>query len=296
MRSMIRGTLVSLTALLSLLVPVHGLQLQFQTGDVFVSLETGPVQWRLADGTLRAVLIPTVPGWGEGMAFDRAGKLYVARWRAESLGPGLSGNAIERFNTFGTSEGSVGGGFNCDPHTIVFDTAGNPFVGQAACRRSLLKFSPSWALTAEHLVAEDDQGVFWVDLAPDNCTVFYTSFGFNVKRYDTCAGLQLPDFNAAPLPSGISQDLRVLPDGGVLVSSGQVIARLDAAGVLTRTYEVAGEGSLWVGLDLAGEGSFWAADYYSSGVYKFDLASGAILDSFNTGTQPNTVVSVRVLK
>ena len=65
----------------------------------------------------------------------------------------------------------------------------------------------------------------------------------------------------------MAQDLRVLPDGGVLVSSGQVIARLDKTGVLTQTYEVPGEGALWAGLDLAGDGTFWAATISSSNVY-----------------------------
>jgi len=281
-----------LASLLAALVRVQAYHISFEPGDVFVSLETGPVQWRLPDGTLRGTLVPTVPGWGEGMAFDSSGNLYVARWRADSMG--VSGNTVEWFNVLGVSQGAVGRGFNCDPHTIVFDTAGNGYVGQAGCRRSLLKFAPSEVLPTEFMLAEDNQGVFWIDLAPDDCTIFYTSYGPNVKRFDTCAGAQLPDFNAEPLPGAAGQDLRVLPDGGAVVSSGQVIARLDSAGVLVQTYEVAGEGALWAGLDLVGDGSFWAANYYASNVYQFDLATGTVLAHFNTGTPPNTAVGVRV--
>jgi hypothetical protein len=148
----------------------------------------------------------------------------------------------------------------------------------------------------EFMVAEDHHGVFWMDLAPDACTMFYTSFGPNVKRFDMCAGVQLPDFNAAPLPGGMTQDVRVLGDGGVLVSSGQVIARLDSFGVLVKTYEVAGLGALWAGLDLVGDGTFWAGNYFSSDVYRFDLEQGMVVDGFNTGTPPNSVVGVRVMK
>lgn len=266
----------------------------FGRGDVFVSLEPGPVQWRLPDGTLRAILEPTVPGLGEGMAFDAGGNLYVARWRSDSMG--LSGNTIERFNTLGISQGTVGQGFDCDPHAIVFDSAGSAFVGQAGCRRSLLKFVPGQPVPIEYLPAEDYQGLFWIDLAPDNCTIFYTSYGRNVKRYDTCARAQLPDFNDQPLPGAASHDLRVLPDGGVLVSSGRVIARLNRFGAVVRTYEVPGDGVLWAGLDLTADGGFWVADYYSSNVFRFDLASGAVLGSFNTGTPANTAVGVRVMK
>jgi outer membrane protein assembly factor BamB len=120
--------------------------------------------------------------------------------------------------------------------------------------------------------------------------------GPNVKRFDGCAGVQLPDFNQQPLPGGLTHDLRVLPDGGVLVASGQVIARLDASGALVQTYEGPPENTLWAGLDLAGDGTFWAGNYFSSNVYRFNLATGAIVTSFNAGTPPNTVVGIRVRK
>src|SRR5439155_940280 len=116
--------------------------------------------------------------------------------------------------------------------------------------------------------------------------------GPNVKRFDGCAGVQLPDFNVAPMPGGATQDLRVLPDGGVLVSSGQVIARLSASGALVQTYEVA-EPGFWAGLDLVGDGTFWAANYETSNVYKFDLTTGTVLSSFNAGTAPRPLVAVQ---
>jgi len=157
-----------------------------------------------------------------------------------------------------------------------------------------LKFAPGQSPIA-FTVAPDTQGSFWIDLAADACTIFYTSWGPNVKRFDGCAGVQLPDFNVAPMPGGATQDLRVLPDGGVLVSSGQVIARLSASGALVQTYEVA-EPGFWAGLDLVGDGTFWAANYETSNVYKFDLTTGTVLSSFNAGTAPHTVVGVRVKK
>jgi DNA-binding beta-propeller fold protein YncE len=275
----------------------------FQPGDILISLEPGPVQWRRPDGSLRAVLIPTVVGTGEGMAFDRSGNLYVTRWAIDS--GRMTGNTVEKYNTLGLSLGSVGSGYDCDPHAIVFDATGNLYVGQAACSASILKFGPAGSPlqlgsigspTAEFRVAPDTLGAFWIDLAADGCTMFYTSWGPNVKRFDVCGGVQLPDFNGAAVPGGEAQDLRALPDGGVLVSSGQVVARLDAGGALVRTYQVQGEEALWAGLDLVGNGAFWAGNYRTSNVYKFDLATGQVLAGFNTGTEPNTVVGIRVKK
>jgi hypothetical protein len=116
-----------------------------------------------------------------------------------------------------------------------------------------------------------------------------------VKRFDVCANRQLPDFNAGPLPAPITHDLRVLADGGVLVANGHLVARLDASGVVTRTYGVPGD-VLWAGLDVVGDGTFWAGNYYSSDVHKFSLDAGTHLGSFNTGSPTQTVVGIRVKK
>lgn len=287
---------ILMAALAAMSLQVQARVVSFAPGDIFVSLEPGPVQWHLPDGTLRRVLVPAVPGLGEGMAFDASGNLHVARWCVD--GPcESSGNTIEKFSVqFGQSMGAVGGNFNCNPHTIDFDAFGDAYVGQAGCRRTILKFVQSEIQSTEHVVAVENQGVFWMDLADDNCTMFYTSVGPNVKRFDMCTGTQLPDFNAGPLPGAFTHDLRVLPDGGVLVANTDVIARLDRSGAVTQTYAVA-EGTLWAGLDLADNGAaFWAANYFSSNIHKFALESGAHLGSFNTGTPPNTAVAVRVMQ
>jgi hypothetical protein len=267
-------------------------EVAFEPGDIFVSLEPGPVQW-WRDGTV-TMLPSTVSGLGEGMALDASRNLYVARWRADSTG--TTGNTVEKFSNTGQSMGAVGSGYDCDPHTIAFDGAGITYVGQAGCNKTILRFLPGQTEPVALHPAEESQGIFWMDLAADGCTMFYTSVGPNVKRFDVCNDVQLPDFNTMPLPGAFTHDLRVLPDGGVLVSNAEVITRLDAAGVVVQTYQGLAESALWTGLDLAGDGTFWAANYYSSTVYRFDLATGDIVDSFNTDTPPNTAVAVRVVR
>src|SRR5262245_57040490 len=150
----------------------------FEPGDVIVSLEPGPVQWRLADWTLRGVLLPTSGGTGEGMGFDRSGNLHVTRWRADSLG--LTGNSVEVYSPLGVPQGADSRWFNCDPHAILFDAAGSKYVGQGGCSKSILKFTSSATTPTEYFPAEENQGVFWMDLAADGCTMFYTSYGFKV--------------------------------------------------------------------------------------------------------------------
>jgi hypothetical protein len=293
MKACVPLVLCAAVALLS--VPVQTHHISFEPGDVFVSLEPGPVQWYTPDGLLRQVLVSTVPGTGEGLGFDPSGNLYVARWCTDPSCTS-TGNTIEMFSVLGVSMGAVGTGYNCSPHAIVFREDWTAFVGQAGCSGDVLRFTPGTIEPDGFDVAPENQGSFWVDLAPDECTLFYTSMGPNVKRYDTCGGAQLPDFNLDPLPGGVTHDLRVLPDGGVIVSSGEVVVRLDASGALVQTYAVPGESTLWAGLALAADGTFWAANYYSSIIHKFDLASGIRLAGINTGMPPNTAVSVAVVK
>jgi outer membrane protein assembly factor BamB len=291
--------LVVLLAALSLELQGRQLSLPpltFGPGDVLVSLEPGPVQWYSLNGALRRVLAQTVPGTGEGMAFDASGNLYVTRWCIDPVcGTGDTGS-VEKYNNLGLPLGEVGPVFNCSPHTILFAAPSTAYVGQAGCGKTILKTSLGATIDAEYTVATEVAGVFWMDLGADGCTMYYTSYGPNVKRFDVCGNTQLADFNEAPLPGGAAQDLRVLPDGGVLVSSGQVIARLNGSGVLTQTYEVAGEGALWSGLDLVGDGTFWVGNYRSSNVHRFNLTSGAVVASFNAASPENTVVGIRVVR
>ena len=274
-------------------LPPLGPPVSFGPGDLLVSLEPGPVVWFNSSGVPQRMLIPTVTGLGEGMAFDAAWNLYVARWCTD---PNCTstGNAVEKYDTLGLSQGAVGSNFNCGPHTIDFDAAGAVYVGQAGCNRTILKFAPGASTpAAEYTVAQENQGVFWMDLAPDGCTMFYTSAGPNVKRFNVCTNTQLADFNAGSLPGPFTHDLRVLPDGGVIVANANVVTRLDASGAVVRTYEVP-ENTLWAGLDLVGDGTFWVGNYFTSTIYRFNLDTGAQLASFSTGTPANSVVGIRV--
>lgn len=268
----------------------------FSPGDVFVSLDTGQVQWRRADGTLVAVLNGTNDGHAEGMGFDAAGNLYVTHW----FGTNFSGNTVDEFDTTGTLKGTFGSGYNCNPMSIVFDATGRAFVGQADCDADILQFSATGVLQSSFDAATETRGTVWVDIGSDLCTIFYTSQGTNVKRFDVCGNSQLPDFNAAPLPepSNGAHALKLLPDGGVLVADFSSIVRLDASGHIVQTYSADSESpQCWLGVALTADGaSFWASNWCTSNVHRFDLSSGLSLQSFHTGTEPFSVKGVAVVR
>jgi len=277
-------------AVLALSAPVHAAS--FAPGDVFVALRTGQVQWRHADGSLAGVLAGTVQGKTEGIGVDGAGYLYVSHYCAD-ISVCMSGNSFERFDQNGTPLGAFGSGYNCNPYSITFAPSGNAYVGQADCSGELLEFSATGTLLRRMHPQPQNRGTAWVALAADGCTLFYTSQGANVKRYDVCFDLQRADLNAVPL-AGMAHQFRVLPDGGVLVATELAVVRFDAGGILVRTYDQLGEPDLWYGVALVGDGTFWTSNYGSSSVYHFDLATGAVLGSFNVGTPTTTIKGLAV--
>jgi hypothetical protein len=260
-----------------------------RSGDVFISLQSGAVQWWRSDGTFVKTLQGVVPGKAEGMAFDAAMNLYVTHHCADPAC--RSGNSVERFSPKGVSMGAFGGGYNCNPTSISFDAGGTCYVGQADCTGDLLAINAAGAHVASHDAAVEARGTIWIDIAADGCTVLYTSSGTRVMRFNICARAQLPDL--ATLPD-TAYAVKALPGGGALVANNSVIVRLDSGGDVAQTYDIPGQPDLWLSLDPSGDGAFWAANYGSSNVYKIDLATGAVLGSFNTGTPYFTVKAVAV--
>jgi hypothetical protein len=252
-------------------------------GDVFVAIvNPGRVQWHRPDGTLRGVLSSAHDGQISSLAFDAARNMYVPHWWGSALG--VPGNTVTRLDPNLNPLGSFGSGYNSDPSSVTFDLNGNVYVGQADDTGDILKFDPSGSLVATFNVAVGNRGTDHIDLGLDGCTMFYTSRTKDVYRYDVCTNTQLPFLNTQPLPGDEAYHIRVLPDGGVLIADYKVIVRLDASGNQVQTYVAPGEPNFWGGVDHRGDGTFWASNAYSGNIYRFDLATGAILASFNTGT------------
>lgn len=264
------------------------------SGDVFVSLTNGQVQWRTAEGVLRQLLIGTSDGQASSLAFDAARRLYVPHWYSPNTL--LPGNTVERFDADGGRvSGYFGTGYACNPSSIAFDVAGNAYVGQADCTGDVLKFDPAGTLLASYDVPTTNRGTDHIALAADNCTLLYTSRDRNIYRYNVCTRTQLPNFNLLPLPGSNAYHIAILPDGGVLVADSEVVVRLDAAGQQLQTYNVPGQtGYLYGGVDFVGDGSFWASNGYNGNVYRFDLRTGAVLASFNTLSGDLTAAGVAV--
>jgi PKD repeat protein len=246
----------------------------------FVGVSSGQLEQFDTGGNLLNTLNTGRGGSVTGMAFDPRDALYATDFTADG---------VSKFDGSGNPIGNFGAGYNCQPESIVFDKAGNAYVGETGCSHALLKFDPYGNLLAGSAVTTEVEGSDWIDLASDQCTIFYTSQGTTVFRFNACTGQQLPIF-ATGLHTGLG--LRILPDGGVLVADDLDIVRLDSTGKSIGTYNATGE-SCWVSLTLDPDGtSFWAVDFCTSDIVHFDITSGNQLAKFNTGTPTQTVFGI----
>jgi uncharacterized protein (TIGR03437 family) len=247
----------------------------FQTGDLLISMTDGTVQWWREPWTQVKVLPNVTDGQAKGMAFDTANNLYVTHW----YGSGLSGNDVATFNQYGNSTALFGSGYNCNPSSIIFDNSGNAYVGQADCSTQILKFSPLGIPLAQYSVLLENRGTYDIGLDNNQCTMYYTSEGPDVLRYNVCTNTQMSNFNSAPLPDPVAGAFALLPGGGMLIANSTVITSLDASGNFVRTYSAPND-FCWLGVALDADGvSFWASDWCASSVTRFTLATGAVIES-----------------
>ena len=207
------------------------------------------------------------------MGWDAAGNLYATSWTASK---------VTKFDNNGNLLGLFGSGYNSHPESIVFDSSGNVYIGEADGNRDIKKFNAAGTLLFNFNVATESRGSDWIDLAADQTTMYYTSEGYIIKRFDVSTNTQLTDF--ATLPERPSYALRILSGGGVLVASSQHCYRLDSTGALVQTYaKPVGETSFLFALNLDPDGtSFWTAGYSSGNVYKIDIATGTVMLTINT--------------
>src|SRR2546428_4869899 len=254
----------------------------YATGDVFVG-GFGHVDQFSPAGVLKDTLDTMTGGYPfevTGMCFDALGNLRVTDY---------SRNQMSLFDNSGNLlQSSWGGPFNFHPESCAVDMSGNIYVGQSDGLQQILKFSPAGTLLGGFSAAGQNRGTDWIDIAADQCTVYYTSEGSSVKTFDVCANVQGLDF--ATGLAGPCYALRIRPNSEVIVACLTKVYRLNSSGMVLQTYpNPAGRGVLFaMNLDPDGT-SFWTAVRFdiagtSDLIYRIDITTGTIL---TTITEPN---------
>jgi hypothetical protein len=121
--------------------------------------------------------------------------------------------------------------------------------------------------------------------------MYYTSEGRAIQRFDVGTNTQMTNF-ATLGGGGNAFALRLLADGGLLVADNGNVKRLDSTGAQIQTYDIAGVDG-WFALNLDPNAtSFWSGSFSNGNLYKFDIATGALLQTIATGSGSLFGVSV----
>lgn len=263
---------IAAAVFVALIVTAGAYAAPYTRGDVFVSTGQGTAKEFHPDGTLVQTLTDN-SGANEttGSTFDANGNFFLTDFGAQQ---------VSKFDGSGSFVGPFGSGYDSDPESILFDQAGDAYVGQADGTGQVLKFDPSGNLLAAFSPSREDRGTDWIDLASDQCTLHYTSEGTEVRAFNVCTNTQLPTF-ATGLPGQAAYAHRILPDGGELVADTDRVVRLDSNGNIVHTY-LPGTSGILFALNLDPDGlHFWTAEIFSGTVYQVDIATGAITQQWN---------------
>lgn len=274
---------LALTGLMSLALVAAAQAAVWNRGDVFVAPADNSGNYNVYDnsGHFKQTVntgqsAPTGEVASAGCALNSSGNLWSATFHAGKVVE-LSGTDPHGvLKTIDSSPRSTGG---ASPESLSFDSAGDFYVGHADGTHVINKFNSAGGFLASFTVARDQRGSDWTEIASDQHTLFYTSEGSRVLRFDTTTKKQRSDF-ATNLPGRFAYAHRLLSpgdgSGGMLVADSQGILRLDASGHIVKTYTISGENNLFaLNLDPNGT-SFWTGDLTTGNFYRLNINTGAI--------------------
>lgn len=271
------GSLAGIGMVAATSTPASASGVPFQTGDLLAGQPNGTIKHFNSAGQLLDTLTSTSTSSEEtGMCFDSSGDMYATNFEASTM---------TKFDANGnTLQSPWGGPFAPNnPESCVIDSTGNVYVGSVD-PGALQKYSESGTLLATYQPATQSRGLDWIDLAPNQCTIYYTSEGSDVKRFNVCTNAQEPDL-VDTLPSPCFS-LRIRQNGEILVACETEVLRLSPTGSILQTYPTSSlpSASYLFAMNLGPDGtSFWTADYDNGDIYHVDIATGNVLTYFNGG-------------
>lgn len=242
-------------------------------GDVFAGVASGSYNVYDNVGNFKETISDGMGGFTTGCSFNNAlDKLYTTNFSASDVVVYNNASPHSIAQTIATGKSAA--------ESVVFAANGHFFVG-GPFDSLIEEYDAAGTLVdSDTPVASDGTGgPDWIDLAADQKTMFYTSEGRNVQRYNISTDTQLANFAVLP-GAGQAFALRILApgdgSGGLLVADRDEIKRLDGTGAVVQTYDVAGEDH-WFSLNLDPNGaSFWAGDFGTDNFYRFNISTGAI--------------------
>jgi outer membrane protein assembly factor BamB len=249
----------------------------FVVGNVFASVSNGSVKEFSPTGTLQQTMT-SGSGFTTGSAFDAAGNLYVTMF---------SNGTVAKYNNNGVFQGNFATGLS-SPESILIDGAGNVYVG--ALGNGLKKYDSLGVVQATYAAG---RRVDWFDLSADLSVMYYSDEGGSLHRWNLTTNTALTD-----VCTGGCSDfaLRLLGDGTLLSAANTDVKRIRISdGAILQTYDITGVNSFFA-LNLDPDGTtFWTGSFQNDNLYRFNIGTGTLVTSFNTGGSSSTLYGVSVL-
>jgi hypothetical protein len=248
-------------------------------GDVVVAVGNGSAKVFSPTGVLLETLNDgSNSSFTTGMVFDASDNLYVTNFDTPTISKfDASGNLVA--SSFMTASNT--------PESILVTGAGNFLVGGPGAASFLQYSAAGGSPTNTFNVAGGNGtgGTDWGDLEADQQTLLYDGEGTQIKTFNLATNTQGPLFATAPNTSVF--EFRIIPSGPL---AGDVIAAdttdailFNSSGTLIRTYTLPGISGADFALNLDPDGvDFWTADDEGN-VWEVNLASGAIVEQWNSG-------------
>ncbi len=215
-------------------------------------------------------------------------------WDGNLLATLFQDNRVGKFSSDGEYLGYFDGEQRFHPESMTKNLAGNFYVGVAdyGFIGAMYEYNENGALQETWGMPAEYRGADWIELSKNQKTVYYTSEGNWIIKRDL---LNNRASLLAILPGSVSvaYTVRELPTMEVIAVSDTIkeddsfqsfVYRVDKNGNILHRYDAPDTTSVFFALTLGLDGtSFWVDDYYGGFVYKYDIATGNILDTIDVG-------------
>ena len=129
---------------------------------------------------------------------------------------------------------------------------------------------------------------------------FYFPGGSEIRTFNIGTATPGPIFATLAAEGAAGYGLRgleYLQDGGLLVCNGNVVQRLNSSGSVIQTFtpSIALDSQLLIDICLTQDATaFWVIDEFSSRIFKFDIASGVELLTFQPYTFSRSLIQMAI--
>src|SRR5438876_2423876 len=284
-------------------------------GDVFVGVGSGSYQvWHSANPTANnptytlqtsTSIPPTLP-LSDGLGGTTGGCGFDLGYRF--FGTNLSNTKVDRYsidNAHPIVEQIPSGSGATHSQSVAFDGGKNLYIGYADGVSGGLGKIEQWAkdttsppgptstlgkymyVQSFSVPVDNTAGPGWIDLASDGHTIFYTSQGATIRKFDTST---LTASTYATLSGGTVTlyAIRILPPGdgtaGVLVAGQSEVKLVTSSGGVTKIKFGSNSNLQALTLDPSNPATtFWVGDASTNAFFRFNMATNQKV-SLSTGS------------